>query len=38
MGLMKRSLAEQAYLELVRRIMDGRLDGGVRLTEEGLSR
>ena len=38
MGLMKRSLAEQAYLELVRQIMDGRLDGGVRLTEEGLSR
>ena len=38
MGLMKRSLAEQAYLELVRKIMEGRLDGGARLTEEGLCR
>lgn len=38
MGLMKRSLAEQAYLELVRRIMEGQLDGGFRLTEEGLCR
>lgn len=38
MGLMKRSLAEQAYLELVRGIMEGRLDGGLRLTEEGLCR
>ena len=38
MGLMKRSLAEQAYLELVQKIMEGRLDGGARLTEEGLCR
>lgn len=38
MGLLKRSLAEQAYLELVRGIMSGRLDGGFRLTEEGLCR
>lgn len=38
MGLMKRSLAEQAYLELVRKIMEGRLDGGARLIEEGLCR
>ena len=38
MGLMKRSLAEQSYLELVRKIMEGRLDGGARLTEEGLCR
>ena len=37
MKLKKISLAEQAYLELAERIVDGRCPGGAPLTEQGVS-